>query len=78
MMAKGDTSDLTAGDIASKSIVVAYPDEYIHDVFVRLGTQEVGRVPVVDRRNPKRLLGVLRRQDVLVAYAKAVRRRSQE
>jgi CIC family chloride channel protein len=78
MMAKGDTPDLTVGDIASKSIVVAYPDEYVHDVFVKLGTREVGRVPVVDRKNPKRLLGVLRRQDVLVAYAKAVRRRSRE
>jgi CIC family chloride channel protein len=75
MMAEGDVSDLTVGDIASKSIVVAYPDEYVHDVFVRLGTREVGRIPVVARNNPKRLLGVLQRQDVLAAYAKAIRRR---
>jgi len=75
MMAKGDVSDLTVGDIASKSIIVAYPDEYVHDVFVRLGTREVGRIPVVDRNKPERLLGVLQRQDVLAAYAKAIRRR---
>jgi CIC family chloride channel protein len=74
MMAKGDVSDLTVGDIASKSIVVAYPDEYVHDVFVRLGTREVGRIPVVDRNKPERLLGVLQRQDVLIAYATAIRR----
>jgi hypothetical protein len=30
---------------------------------------------VVARRNPKRLLGVLQRQDVLIAYAKVIRRR---
>jgi len=74
-MSRGSFSDLTVGDIASKSVVVAYPDEFIHDVFVKLGTREVGRVPVVDRDNPKRLLGVLRRHDVLVAYAKAIRRK---
>lgn len=75
VMAKGDVSDLTVGDIASKTMVVAYPDEYVHDVFVRLGTREVGRIPVVDRNNPERLLGVLQRHDVLVAYAKVIRRR---
>jgi CIC family chloride channel protein len=55
-------------------VVVAYPDEHVHDVFVKLGTRDVGRVPVVDRRNPKKLLGVLRRHDVLTAYAKTIRR----
>jgi CIC family chloride channel protein len=74
-MAKGDVSDMAVGDITSKSLVVAYPDEYVHDVFVRLGTREVGRIPVVARNNPKRLLGVLQRQDVLIAYAKVIRRR---
>jgi CIC family chloride channel protein len=73
-MPKANFSDLTVDDIASKSVVVAYPDEYVHDVFVKLGTQEVGRVPVVKRSNPKRLLGVLQRHDVLIAYAKAIRR----
>jgi len=74
-MAKGDVSDLTVGDIASKSLVVAYSDEYVHDVFVRLGTREIGLIPVVARNNPERLLGVLQRQDVLIAYAKVIRRR---
>ena len=74
-MAKGDVSDLTVGDIASKSLIVAYSDEYVHDVFVRLGTREVGLIPVVGRKNPERLLGVLQRQDVLIAYAKVIRRR---
>jgi CIC family chloride channel protein len=74
-MSAGGSADLTVDDIATKSLVVAYPDEYVHDVFVRLGTREVGRIPVVDRKNPKRLLGVLQRHDVLVAYAKVIRRR---
>jgi CIC family chloride channel protein len=74
-MTKGSPSDLTVGDIASKSVVVAYTDEYIHDVFVKLGSRDIGRIPVVDRRNPKRLLGVLRRHDVLTAYSKTIMRK---
>lgn len=76
VMSKGECSpELTVDDIASKSVIVAHPDEYIHDVFVKLGTQDVGRIPVVDRKNPKRLLGVLRRHDVLTAYSRVIRRR---
>jgi len=74
-MSEAGSSDLTVDDIASKSVVVAYPDEYIHDVFIKLGTQDIGRIPVVARDNPKRLLGVLRRHDVLTAYSRAIRHR---
>jgi CIC family chloride channel protein len=74
-MAQESPSALTVKDIASKSVVVAYPDEYIHDVLVKLGTHDVGRIPVVERKNPKRLLGVLRRHDVLTAYSKTLTRK---
>jgi CIC family chloride channel protein len=78
MTTKGSPSTLTVKDIASKSVVVAYPDEFIHDVFVKLGSRDVGRIPVVDRRNPKRLLGVLRRHDVLTAYSKTIMRKPRQ
>jgi CIC family chloride channel protein len=74
-MVQESPSALTVKDIASKSVVVAYPDEYIHDVIVKLGTHDVGRIPVVERKNPKRLLGVLRRHDVLTAYSKTLMRK---
>jgi CIC family chloride channel protein len=75
-MSKGDNpTDLTVTDIAPKSVIVAYPDQYLHDVLVKFGAQEVGRIPVVDRSNPKRLLGCLRRHDIIRAYAKAVTRK---
>jgi CIC family chloride channel protein len=77
-MTKGSSADLTVKDIASKSVVVAYPDDYIHDVFVKLGSRDVGRIPVVDRRNRKHLLGVLRRHDVLTAYSKTIRRQPRQ
>ena len=65
---------LTAGDIATKSPVVAYPDQSIHDALAQLGGRDVGRIPVVDRSNPKKLLGVLRRHDIVRAYTKALKK----
>ncbi len=71
-MSKDSPEKLKVEDIYTKAVVTAYPDEYIHDVFLKLGTQDVGRIPVVDRNNPKHLLGVLRRHDIVSAYTRAV------
>lgn len=68
----GTGEGLTVADIAATNLITAYPDESLHDVVYRLGAREVGRVPVVDRQNPSRLLGVLRRYDVVKAYVKAI------
>ena len=75
VMSRGNPEGVTVADIAAKSVIVAYPDQYLHDVLVKLGAREVGRIPVVDRSNPKHLLGVLRRHDIIRAYAKAVTRK---
>lgn len=74
-MSKGYPKSVTVGDIATKSVIVAYTDEYIHDVLVKFGTQDVGRIPVVDRSNPKHLIGVLRRHDIIHAYTKLIARK---
>jgi CIC family chloride channel protein len=71
-LSRGDFTELTVDDIAVKSLIVAYPDEYVHDVFVKLGAREVGRIPVVERDNPNHMVGVLRRRNILQAYARAV------
>ena len=68
------SQELTAADIATTDLITAYPDETLHDVVDRWGSSEVGRVPVVDRKAPSRLVGVLRRRDIVKAFAKAVTR----
>jgi chloride channel protein, CIC family len=67
---------LTAADVATRSPIVAYPDQSVKQALAQLGGRDVGRIPVVDRGNPKRLLGVLRRRDVVTAYVKAMSDRS--
>ena len=70
-LSRGDV-DLVAADVATRSPIVAYPNQSIHDAVAQLGGRDVGRIPVVDRSNPKRLLGVLRRHDIVRAYTRAL------
>jgi CIC family chloride channel protein len=70
-MSKGG-SGLTVGDVATKDIIIAYPDQSIYDALARFGGREVGRIPVVDREDETKLLGVLRRHDIIRAYTKAM------
>jgi len=63
---------LTAGDIGNKSPIVAYPGQSIHDALAQFEGRDVGRIPVVERNNPKKLVGVLRRHDITRAYTKAL------
>jgi hypothetical protein len=42
------------------------------------GFGDIGQLPVVDRRNPKKVVGMLKRTDVIVAYNNAVVRRGVE
>ena len=68
----GSREELRVQDIATTNIFTAYPDETLHDVVHRLGTSEVGRIPVIDRKDKFKLVGVLRRYDIVKAYAKAM------
>ncbi len=56
------------GDICTRDAVVLYPDQTLNDALRLFGLRGVGRIPVVDRANPRRLLGMLRRADIVRAY----------
>jgi CIC family chloride channel protein len=72
-MVEGDVSQRTVRDIMRKPSRVAYPDEYVHDVFLKWGTHELLRVPVVSRDSNRHLLGIMSRHDIVAAYTRAMR-----
>jgi len=43
-ISKGDIKGISIGNIASRALTVVYPDEYLHNVLVKLGAKEVGRI----------------------------------
>jgi CIC family chloride channel protein len=57
-------------------IETAFPDETLNMALRRMSRRDVGRLPVVARDNPQKLLGVLRRADVIRAYDIALTRRT--
>ncbi len=67
---------LTIGQACTREVLITYPDETIGAALRRMSTRDVGRLPVVTRDNPRRLIGVLRRTDLVRAYDIALTRRA--
>ncbi len=63
----GKASVLDAG---SAKLVVAYPDEPLHDAISRMIRNNIGRLPVVSREHPSRVLGYLGRASVMLARSR--------
>jgi CBS domain-containing protein len=53
------------GQIARRKLVVAYAGETALDAFKRMSENETGRVLVFDRTNPKKLLGIVTKTDLM-------------
>ena len=71
----GDKS-VTIGQACTQDMLIAFPDETIGTALRRMGARDVGRLPVVARDNRRKLLGVLRRVDLVRAYDIALTRRT--
>jgi CIC family chloride channel protein len=63
---KGDYS-LT--EILSKEIIHAHPDHALDVALVKLGKTGISQLPVVSRKNPTRLLGILTMHDIATALS---------
>jgi CIC family chloride channel protein len=72
---RGPLKERKVRDIATRSVLTVYPDEPMWVALKRLGTRDVGRLPVVDRQDPRRLLGLIRRSDIVRAYRVGINRR---
>jgi len=74
-MHRGDVRHLTVGDIATSPPVTVHPEDPLWAALKKLSVRDVGRLPVVHRQHPRRLLGMVHRQDVIRAYNLAILRR---
>src|SRR6202050_1364639 len=52
--------------------VVAYPDEFVHDALHRMVSQKVGRLPVVSREDPRRMIGYFARSTRVNAWTRQI------
>lgn len=69
-------SQKTVGEACTHELLTASPDESIGEALRRMSRRDVGRMPVVERGDPHKLVGWLRRSDLLHAYTIALERRA--
>ena len=61
----------TTGDLQ-----VTYPEESVWEALRRLSIRDVGRLPVLENRASQKLVGLIRRSDIVRAYNLAIMNRS--
>jgi CIC family chloride channel protein len=58
-------------DIYSRRVRTVFPDHTLEEALRLFGALDVERIPVVDRKDPDRVVGMLRRGDIVRAYSHA-------
>jgi chloride channel protein, CIC family len=58
---------MTVLEAGNKELVVAYPDELVSEAAAKLLRYDIGRLPVVDRADERKVVGYLNRSTILAA-----------
>ena len=64
-VAPQDRGRTKVGDVAEKKLFTVYPDETALDAYEKMTEHGIGRILVVDRENPRKLLGIITRTDIM-------------
>ena len=58
---------MTVLEAGTRDVVVTYPDEVLHEATAKMLRNNIGRLPVVDRNDPARVVGYLGRPGIMAA-----------
>ena len=76
-LARGDIEKKVVREIATTyGILVAYPDEPMWEALRRMASRDVGRLPVLAKKDSNELVGVIRRRDIIKAYNHAIMKKA--
>lgn len=64
---KDSTGTLKVEEVGNTKLIVAYPDELVAEAAAKLLNFNIGRLPVVDRSDEKKVVGYLNRSAILAA-----------
>jgi H+/Cl- antiporter ClcA/CBS domain-containing protein len=64
----------TVREAIKRPPVVVFPDSSLRDAADQMAREDVGRLPVVARDDPRRIIGILTRSDVIAADARRLDR----
>jgi chloride channel protein, CIC family len=63
-----------AADIATTPVLTVNPDDDLHTALQRFTIKNIDEIPIVAETEPHRLLGMLRRKDLIAAYHDEIER----
>jgi CIC family chloride channel protein len=64
-------------EIMTRDMIICYPDENLRTALEKLAEKNIGRIPVVERGNHSRLIGLITREAIIAAYSRALKRREE-
>jgi CIC family chloride channel protein len=67
-----------AKDMMREDVITLTSTQNLHDAMGKFGSRDIDQLPVVDKKNPNKVIGMLRRSDVINAYQNAVLKRGLE
>jgi CBS domain-containing protein len=70
---KDSSGATTVEEAGSTKLVVTYPDELVSEAAAKLLQFEIGRLPVVDRNDERKVLGYFNRAAILAARMRRLR-----
>ncbi len=66
--------DMPIKEIMTRDIATCYPNDTLETALRKLGENNVGRVPVVEREKQQHLVGLITRENIISAYHEALLR----
>jgi len=59
---------VVVADMMTREVITVFPDDTLNRAMEEFGRKDIEQMPVVARQDPGRVLGMLKRQDVIRAY----------
>lgn len=69
---KDSTGRQMVSDVGGHELIVAFPDERAFDALYRMLQNNIGRLPIVSRENPQKMVGFLNRSSILSAWTRQI------
>jgi len=70
--------DISVAEIMTSNLVLCYPEESLKDALEKLGSRNIGRIPVVEHEDPGNLVGLITRKGIIAAYNSKLHKISEE
>jgi CBS domain-containing protein len=67
-----DQDGVTVLDAGSRDVVITYADEVLAEASLKMLGNSIGRLPVVTRKDPRRIVGYLGRSQLMMAHQRRI------